>query len=72
MASLESSILQQGERMTEEKEAELRQIIMLVVEMRQAQRKYFRTREGLDESRQLERRVDNAIENLQRPRLFES
>lgn len=52
----------------------LRQLAELVQEMRNAQRDYFRTRSGsaLDNSKRLEKRVDEALgEVLSQPGLFD-
>jgi hypothetical protein len=48
------------------------EFVDLVRRMRDAQRRYFKTRDrgDLDTSRQLEREVDRAVEAIQQPGLF--
>jgi hypothetical protein len=48
----------------------IRELAELVQRTRDAQRKYFRTRTGLEESMALEREIDSAVRDILDPGLF--
>ena len=54
------------------KEMDYKEFVDLVGELRQAQRKYFNTRSYSDlaEAKKLEKQVDDALEDINNPKLF--